>query len=451
MAMTNLDTVRQAIELARAAGADEAEAYLARSRVLTVEVGSGQVETIKQAEDLGLSVRALVAGRMGLSYATDFDAASLRRAAHRAVEVARASDRDACAGFAEPETAAPAADGFDPEMDRHSADEKIERAFAVERAAKEYDARIVLTRRVSYRERVVTEALANTRGIAVEQCNNLCGGSAMVLARQGAEQQVGGGMDTKRRYAEFDACAIGRDAAERAVTMLGATDVATQRASIVLEPRMAAAFLGIIANLVRADQVLKGKSLFAGKLGQAVAGAGITLIDDGAYVGAPGARAFDDEGVPSRRTVVVADGVLQNYLHTTHTARQARAASTSNAARASFKASPDVAASNFALQAGTVAPADLRANVTRGLWVRNLMNLHTANPISGEFSFGANGMWIENGKLTRPVRGVTISGNLTDLLLNVRGIGNDLEWQGAMGLSIGAPSLLIEQVSIAGK
>ena len=150
-------------------------------------------------------------------------------------------------------------------------------------------------------------------------------------------------------------------------------------------------------------------------------------------------------------TVVIADGVLQNYLHSTYTARKDKTQSTGNATRMSIKVLPDPMPSNFAMTPGSATPQSLIAGVTRGLLVKNLMNLHTANPISGEFSFGANGLWIENGKVVNPVRGVTISGNLTDLLMNLRGIGNDLTWQGAMGMSVAAPTVLIEDVSIAGK
>ncbi len=448
--MNNLDTVQQTVAFARAAGADEAEAYLARTRVLTIEVGNGEVETIKQAEDLGLAVRALAGKRMGLSYASDLDHASLRRAAARAVQVAEASDADEFIGLADPVTA-PNVEGYDPEMARHSADEKIDRAFAIERAAKEYDPRIAVTRRVTYMERESNEAIANSRGLGAEQRNNLCGGFALVVARAAQGQEMGSGSDVKRRYAAFDPQAVGIEAAEKAVAMLGATNVSTQRASILLEPKMTGAFLGIIANLVRADNVQKAKSLFAGKVGKPVAAKGVTLVDDGAFAGAPGMRAWDDEGVPSQRTVVIADGVLQGYLHSTYTARKANARSTGNAARMSFKLPPDAMPSNFALRAGNGSPDALRAGIARGLWVRNLMNLHTANPISGEFSFGANGLWIENGKIVGPVRGVTISGNLTDWLLNLRGIANDVTWQGAMGISVGAPTVLIEDVSIAGK
>ena len=448
--MTNLGIVQQTITFAKQSGADEAEALLSRRRVLTVEVGNGEVETIKQAEDLGLAVRAPVGRRIGLSYATDLGEASLRRAAHRAVEIARASDADEFVGFAEPSAIANIA-GFDPEMEKHSTDEKIDRAFAIERAAKEYDKRIVVTRRITYAERESTEAIANTRGLAAEQHNNGWGGGGIVIARDGKEQEAGFGSDAKRRYVEFDPVKIGVEAAEKAVMLLGATNVTTQRASILLEPKMTGAFLGIIASLVSADNVQKGKSLLAGKIGKAVAASGVTIVDDGAFVGAPGMRAFDDEGVPSQRTVVIADGILQNYLHSTYTARKGNTLSTGNTARASFKTAPEAQPSNFLLVAGSESAETLRAGIARGLWVRNLMNLHTANPISGEFSFGANGLWIEEGKIVGPVRGVTISGNLTDLLINLRGIGNDVVWQGGMGLSVGAPSVVIEDVSIAGK
>ena len=449
--MNNLTTVQQAVEFARQSGASDAEAFLHRVRVLTIEVTSAQVENIKQAEDIGIAIRVLADGRIGLSYATDFGAAALQRAALRAVEIARASDADEFFGLAEKPNAPPTLDGFDPEMGARSFDEKIDRAFTIERAAREYDKRIVLTRRITYTEREYVQAIANTRGILAEQRGNVCGGFAMVVARDGNQQEMGGGHSFKRKYAALDLPGIGVEAAENAVMMLGATTVQTQRASILLEPKMTGAFIGIIANLVRADQVQKNKSLLARKIGQRVAAEGVTLIDDGACADAPGMRAWDDEGVPSQKTIVIENGILREYLHNTYTARKAGARSTGNANRMSFKLAPDVAPSNFMLLPGSATTDALRANIARGLWVRNLMNLHTANPISGEFSFGASGLWIENGKIVGPVRGVTISGNLTELLMNIRGVANDLTWQGAMGMSVAAPSVLIEDVSIAGK
>ncbi len=451
--MTNLETVRQAVQFAQQSGATEAEAFLTRARVLTIEVTNREVETIKQAEDIGLAVRALVNGAMGLSYATDLDESSVRRAAQRAVEIARASEADPSAGFAEPAAKFPDVNGYDAEMDAgaHSADEKIDRALAIERAARAYDSRIVLTRRITYTERARAQAIANSRGLTAEQKSNACGGFAMVIAKQGNEQQAGGGSDFQRKYAAFDPSVVGVEAAEHAVSLLGATPAPTQRASILLEPKMTGAFLQIIANLVRADSVQKNKSLLAGKIGRPVAAKGVTLIDDGTNPNARGARAWDDEGVPSQRTPIIVDGVLQNYLHSTYTARKANARSTGNATRISFKLQPDPHPSNFMLQSGTETVDALRGGIARGLWVKQLMNLHTANPISGEFSFGASGLWIEKGRIVGPVRGVTIAGNLVDLLMNLRGIANDVTWSGAMGGSVAAPSALIEDVSIAGK
>ncbi len=449
--MSNLDTVLQAIELARHAGADQAEAISYRIRRLTVEVGGGEVETIKQAEDIGIAVRVIADGRAGLSYATDFDTPSLRRTAERAVEVARASDADEFASFAEPAARFPDVDAYDPEMTQRSPEEKIERALAIERAAKAHDPRVVVARRIGYSEREYHLAIANTRGLAAEQRGNHCSGGGMVVARQGNEQQMGVGSDTKRRYAEFDPAAVGVEAAQHAVELLGASVPPTMRASILLEPKMTAAFIGIIGSLVCADNVQKGKSLLAGKIGKPVAAAGVTIVDDGAHPGAAQARAWDDEGVPSQHTLVIADGILQNYLHSTYTARKAQTSSTGNARRPSLVLAPSVMPSNFVLMPGQETAESLRAGMASGLWVRQLMNLHTANPISGEFSFGANGLWIEHGAVARPVCGVTISGNLTELLTSIRGIANELIWDTGMGTSAAAPTVLIENVSIAGK
>ncbi len=450
--MTNLEIVQHSVAFARELGADEAEAFLQRTRVLSIEVGNGEVETVKQAEDVGLALRAMIRGQMGLSHTTELSEERLRRTALRALAVAEASDPDPYIGLADPSATWPSVDGYDVEMSAHSADEKIDRAFAIERAARAYDARVVLTRRIMYQERDSRQAIANSRGLAIEQTNNSCGGSAMVIARQGSEQQVGWGSQGKRHYADFDAVAIGVEAAEHAVTLLGATSAPTQRASLLLEPKMTGAFMSIIANLVRADNVQKNKSLFAGKVGQRVAAREVMLIDDGAHPDAVGARAWDDEGTPSQRTTLIQDGILHGYLHTTYTARKANTTSTGNARRFSFKVAPDPMPSNLMLMPGTDSLESLRAGMRRGLWVKQLMNLHTANPISGEFSFGASGLWIENGHVVGPVHGVTIAGTLMELLTNIHGVANDFTWQaGWLGGSVGAPSVLIEDMSMAGK
>lgn len=449
--MNNLDIVQQAVTLTRQAGADEAEAFLQHSHVLTIEVESGRVETIKEAEEQTLAVRAIVGGRMGLSYTSDLTLAGLRDLAAQAVAIARVADADEYVGLPDPPAGWPTVNGYDPEMATHSREEKIDRALAIEQAARAYDPRVVLTRKVTYQERGQREAIANSRGLLAEQEGNGCGGFAMVVARQANEQQIGAGSDLKRRYAAFDPAKVGIEAAEHAVALLGATSASTQRATLLLEPKMTAAFLGIIANLVRADNVQKNKSLLAGKVGQRVAASGVTIIDDGAHPDAPLVRAWDDEGVPSQRTLVISDGILQGYLHSTYTARKAHTRSTGNASRSSYKSLPEVASSNFVLLPGQETAATLQASISRGLLVKNLMNLHTANPISGEFSFGASGLWIEGGKVTGPVRGITIAGNLTELLLNIRAVGNDLVWSGMMGVSVGAPSVVIENISIAGR
>jgi PmbA protein len=168
-------------------------------------------------------------------------------------------------------------------------------------------------------------------------------------------------------------------------------------------------------------------------MGERVAAAGVTLIDDGTYPTGIGSAPFDGEGVPSGKTVLVESGVLQGYLYNTYTAKKEGKASTGNAVRASFKTTPSVGTTNFYLKPGNQAPEELVREVSNGLYVLEVMGMHTANPISGDFSIGAKGVWIENGVLSRPVRGIVIAGNVIELLKQVDAVASDLRFFGSRG------------------
>ena len=215
---------------------------------------------------------------------------------------------------------------------------------------------------------------------------------------------------------------------------------------LVLEPLIATQMLGIISACFSGDAVLKNKSFLAGKLGQCVASPELMLIDDGTLPNHLGSASFDGEGTATQRTVLLEHGVLRNYLHDCHSAAKAGVVSTGNGMRGSYKGTPHVATTNYYLEAGNQKPEELIGAVERGIYVTEILGAHTANPVSGDFSFGASGILIEHGHLTKPVRGITIAGNFQQLLKKIIGIGNDLTFFGGQG----APTVRVAEIAVSG-
>jgi PmbA protein len=229
--------------------------------------------------------------------------------------------------------------------------------------------------------------------------------------------------------------------------MLGAAPVATRKAVVLLDPYVATGFLGLIGPALTGEAVQKGRSLFAGKVGERVASDKITIIDDGLLGGGIASAPFDGEGVPTSRTILVKKGDLRGYLHNTYTAAKDGVQSTGNGVRSSFKGTPEVGMTNFYIEAGQIPVEQLIKDISSGIYVTEVMGMHTANPISGDFSVGVSGLLIENGELTRPVRGMAMGGNIIELLENIDAVGNDLHFF----IGKGSPTLRVAQLTISGQ
>ncbi len=238
---------------------------------------------------------------------------------------------------------------------------------------------------------------------------------------------------------------MGRIAAQRTLRRLGARKVKTARVPIVFDPQMARSLLDHIFEAVNGDAIYRGASFLAGKLGERVAGENVTVIDDGTVRGGFGTTPFDDEGVPSRRTVVIENGVLKSYLLNTYTARKLGLQTTGNASRG-LAGNPSIGVGNFFLQPGTKKPEAIIAGVPEGLYVTELLGFGV-NLVTGDFSRGASGLWISGGELAYPVEEITIAGNLKDMLLNIAEIGDDLVFRGA----VASPTLRLEGLTVAGE
>lgn len=444
---TNLGSLaEQVVGKAQNLGADQAEAFLIKSKDLTIDVSNGEIETLKLAEDRGLGLRVFRGGRIGFAYTSDLQAAAVDEIIRQALANSDKTSFDEFNYMPKPGGAYAELNLFDPEISKIPVDKKINIAKNIEKIAKSVDKRITITERASYFDAEYEVFLANSLGINSAYKGAYCGCYADLVAEENGESQTGFAIKMTLNFKDLVPDIVGREAAEKAVRKLGAKTINTQKAVIVLDPYISTNFLGVIAPALSAEAVQKGKSLFGGKVGQKVASDKITIVDHGCMPGGIASSPFDGEGVPTTKTVLVQNGELKCYLHNTYTAAKDGVLSTGNGVRGSFKSTPEVGTTNFYIEPGQTDPADLIKDISAGLYVTEVMGMHTANPISGDFSLGASGIWIENGQLTYPVRGVAIAGNILDLLDGIEGVGSDLTFFGGKG----APTVRISRMTISG-
>jgi PmbA protein len=455
--LTNLDLESLAADVvaqALKAGATDAEAVAREGDEFSVNVRMGQVETLKESGSRGLGVRVFLGKRSASTSTSDLTAEGIRQLVDGAMALVNVTEEDAFSGL--PETAEFGALSSDLHLyheDVYSlpGPERIEWARRAEAAALEADARITNSDGGSFDAATGRKALANSRGFVGGYRSSYAGVSAAPLAQDAnGAMQRDGWWSSARRLADLDSPeAIGKEAARRALRRLGARRVPTQRVPIVFAPEVARSLIGSIFEAASGDAIWRGASFLAGKLGELIAAPSLTIIDDSTMLlptgmGGFGTSPFDGEGLPSRRTVVVEAGVLRNYLLNTYTARKLGMKSTHNASRG-LAGAPGIGCGNLYLEPGTRTAEQIIADVPAGLYVTGLIGFGV-NVVTGDYSRGATGLWIENGVLTHAVEEVTIAGNLAEMLRNVTAIGNDLEFRG----SVASPTLRIDGMTIAG-
>lgn len=432
---------------AKQQGADHAELFVVKSRSFEAELKDNRIDEMKQAESSGVGLRVIKDGRAGFSFSSDFRATALDRMVQQAITNSRYSDRDADLCFPKPMHSGIAPRCYDPTIQNRTLAEKLDLARETTQYAKAFDARVKQIERACYEDGEVELWIANSNGICQHQMGNYCGLACLALGEQNGEQESGYGMESHVRWADLSPQKAGEMAANRAVRLLGASKIQSGKMDLVLEPLIAAEIMGIISACFSGEAVRKQKSFFAGKLDTVVAGSELTIVDDGTLDDRLGSAAFDGEGVPMTRTVLIEDGVLKSYLYDTVSAKKAGTVSTGNGMRSGYKGTPHIGTTNYFVQAGTQTPEQLLGAVSYGVYITDIMGAHTANVVSGDFSFGASGILIENGVLTRPVRGITIAGNFRQLLLQINGIGSDLTFFGGQG----APTMRLEGIAVSGK
>ena len=436
--------------VAAQAGTDEqVEAYVARARDTDVKVFDGEVESLSSAETEGVGVRVVQGNRQGFAYAGSLEPEAVADALTEARDNAGFGSEDEYLGLPEPDGVSPAQlDLYRADLAKVAADDKVALALEVERATRAADSRIRGVETAEYGDAAVEAAVASSTGVRAQVRRTVCSVYAYALAGEGSETQTGYGYSVGRHPDELDVPKAAGMAAERATQMLGATQPGSRKVTVVLDPLATAQFLGVLSAALSGEAVLKGRSMFADRVGEAVAASRFTLTDDPTNPEAFGAAPFDAEGLATRHNVLVEDGVLRSFLQNTYSGRRSGTASTGSAVRAGFKSTPGVGARALSLVPGDKTQDELLAEVGDGLLVRSAIGLHSgANPVSGDFSVGVEGLMIREGALAEPVREATVASTLQRMLKDVAAVGSDLEWLpgGAAGVTV-----VIGDVSLSG-
>jgi len=440
---------RRAVEAAVSAGASDADAWAEESTSRRIRVYSGEVESLSDAGGRGIGIRAFAGARSGYAYGTDLTdegVADLARAAREAAELA---DEDEHEGLPEELGTADVHGLASPGFADWTTERKVELALAVERAARAREG-VTQVENAVYSDSDGSVALANSRGFAASYSVTNAWAYASAFAGEGADLMTGLGVGMGRDPSELDPDAIGAEAADRALALVGARQPSSRRCPVVLDAFVAASFVGFIGSMLSADAVQRGRSLFADKEGEEVADPALRLADDGTDPDGPSTAPFDGEGAPTRRNALIEDGRLLGFLYDSRTARRAGRSTTGNASRGSYRSPPAVGTTNLVVEGGDRDLDGLLAQAGDGLCVTEVAGLHSGvNPVSGTFSVGAVGRLVENGELAGPVREMTIAGDLVSMLNAVRSVGSDPRWV-PFGGSVKAVPILVGEMAISG-
>lgn len=441
------------VEKLRSHDVDKFELCFERSSSVGVEINDGKLDHLSRATDQGLALRLLKDQKMGFSYTFDLSREAVETAVKRALEIAELmpSDplNDLCAtgqdhgysGVLYSEI-----DQFDQQGLAVPLEKKIEIAQSIETAAKKFDPRIKRVRKAAFDEIQGETVMVDSHGELIRSQATIFASELMCVAEEGTDAEMG----YDSRYSTFldqlEYSEVALQAAKNALELMHAGTCPTMTCSAVLKNSVVAQLISFLSSSFSAENIDKNFSLLVGKKNEKLFSEKLTLIDDGLLPNGTATAPFDGEGLPSQTTKLLDQGMVMNFLYDSYYARKHKTKSTSNCRRGSLKSPPGIGPTNLYLRKGSPTFDKLVQSVSKGIYITDVMGLHTANPVTGEFSFGASGVLIEGGKLTKPVKGFAIAGNLVDLLQHVSEVGSDLRFWG----SVGAPSILISKLAISG-
>ncbi len=444
--MDNTALAEATIKTCLKKGADAAEVYLETSRNLSFEVRKGEVETVEEAAGVGAGIRVFVKGRMAFSSSNDLGEKALNDAVGRAIAFARITTSDPANVLPDDKGVTEVAGLYDPEIAGIPLDRKIELAKAAEKLAMK-DPRITKSDGARYQEAEGEITIANSNGLSKSYRAGGCGFSVSVVAEKGDQKSSGGESCSRRFFADLKTAEeVAAKAARDAYEALDPRPVKTQQAPVIFSTDVARALLGGILGAVDGERVLQGASFLAKRMGEQIGSELITLVDDGTRPKGLGSEPFDGEGVPTEKRTIVEKGILRGFLYNTIVAARAGVKSTGNASRGGFTSLPGIGPHNFTMAAGAAKLEDIIRATPSGLLLKEVTG-YGINPVNGNFSGGASGFWIENGRIAFPVKGLTIAGTADAMLNGIDMVADDLDPDRAMA----APSFRIRLLQIGGE
>lgn len=437
------------VSRAQKGGATAAEAVVLEASEFSTLVRLGQVETLKESGSRSVGLRVFLGRRAANTYSSDFTPEGIERLVKGALELARVTSEDPFSGLPDASELGSLSGDlklYYEDIQSFPPEERIDYARRAEKAALSADSRIKNSDGGAFDNSSGHKVLANSMGFIGEYRRSYCSVSAVPIAQaEDGSMQRDYWYSSARTLARLESPeSIGIKAAERTVRRLGARKIASTQVPLVFDSETARSLVETLFDAVNGDAIYRQSSFLEGKLGEKIADSSITVVDDGTIPNGFGTMPFDGEGVPTRKTVVVEKGVLKSYLLNTYTAKKLGLKTTGNASRA-LAGTPSIGYGNFFLEKGTRSPQEIIADIKQGLYIVDLIGFGV-NLVTGDFSRGATGIWIENGELTYPVEEITVAGNLKEMFNNISEIGNDLEFRS----SIASPTLRIDGMTIAG-
>ncbi len=425
---------------------DSFELYFTRKTSTSVQVKDQKVDSLTRAEDVGMAIRLIKKKRMGFSYTTSLDDGAVDRAVTTAFEIAKEMPQDEFLSLCSFSQAVyPEVDSLDTRGLAVPIDQKIALAMQLEKTCRAVDKRITGLRSSSFGETQFEVHLVDSHGEHLNHQSSVFSASILCKAEQDGESQMGGDFGFSHFLDSLDIDTVGRQAASHAVELLGAKGAPTLLCPAVLRNNVVADLLEFMSSSFSAEEIDKGRSMLAGKQGEKVFAENVTLINDGLLPGGLATSPFDGEGVPSAKTILADGGIFSHALYDLYYAKKHGKTSSGSTSRG-IMGPPSIGTANLYLKSGSRTLPQLLEGIERGILITDLMGIHTANSVTGDFSLGASGMLIEHGKIGRPVKGFAVAGNVMELFRKMTDIGSDMKWFG----SVGAPSVRITEISVGG-
>ena len=435
------DLVARALKM----GADAAEAYLETGRNLSIQIQDGELETIEEAATAGVGIRVIVGGCMGFSHCNDLSDKSLDSTIKMAIQFARLTSPDENNVLPGNSASQEVGGLFDPAIAEVSIEKKIELARELEKLAMA-DPRITKSYGSGWNEGERAVYISNSKGLQKHYKSGRCGLGVSVVAEKGEQKNTGGEGCYRRFYGDLlPLDVIAGKASQQAWELLDPKMIPTQRASVIFDADVAGSLLGGVIAALSGERVSQGASFLKDSIDQPIASSLLTLVDDGTREKGLGSEPFDGEGVPTQRRVLIEKGVLKGFIYNTIAAKRAGVSSTGNASRQGFDSLPGIGTHSISVEPGDHSPDDLVKETRRGLLLKEITG-YGIDPVSGNFSGGASGFWIENGKILHPVKGVTVAGSAHDILHAIDLMGNDLD----LNRGFASPSFRVKEMQIGG-